>query len=139
VSAKKRGAGKPRRGGGSQNSTVGYGRPPTASRFKPGISGNPKGRPKGAKNLKTLIKEAMLATISIQEGGKTTRVIRLVAVMLRQLQSALRGDGKSAITIFKIAQQLGILEDGGDPSEISFSREEQQILNELIKRSQKDE
>jgi hypothetical protein len=139
VSAKKRGAGKPRRAGGSQNSTVGYGRPPVGSRFKPGTSGNPKGRPKGAKNLKTQIEDAFTAKISIQVGEKTIRVSRLEGVLLRLMQSALRGDGKSAMTILKIAQQLGILEDGGDPSEISFSREEQQIWNELIKRSQKDE
>ena len=31
---------------------VGYRRPPKKSRFKPGQSGNPKGRPKGTKNLK---------------------------------------------------------------------------------------
>ena len=29
---------------------VGYGKPPEASRFKPGRSGNPKGRPRGSKN-----------------------------------------------------------------------------------------
>ena len=32
---------------------VGYRRPPPASRFKPGQSGNPKGRQRGAKNFAT--------------------------------------------------------------------------------------
>jgi hypothetical protein len=139
VSARKRGAGKLRNGGSSQDSKVGYGRPPIGSRFKPGMSGNPKGRRKGSKNQKTLIKEEMLATIPIQEGGKTKHVTRLVAVVMRQMHSALRGDGKAAMTILKIVQQLGILQDDGDPSEISFSKEEQQFLDELFKRSKKDE
>jgi hypothetical protein len=32
---------------------VGYGRPPLATRFRAGQSGNPRGRPKGARNLST--------------------------------------------------------------------------------------
>ena len=59
MSAKDRGADKSRRSAESHSSAVGYGRPPVAKQFKPGTSGNPKGRPTGAKNLKTLIREAM--------------------------------------------------------------------------------
>ena len=70
MNAKDKGAGKSRRSADLQNSSVGYGQPPVASRFKPGTSGNPKGRPRGAKNLKTLIREAMIASIPIQEGRK---------------------------------------------------------------------
>jgi hypothetical protein len=33
----------------SANYGVGYGKPPKASQFSPGQSGNPKGRPKGAR------------------------------------------------------------------------------------------
>jgi hypothetical protein len=53
---------------------VGYGQPPLASRFKPGTSGNTTGRRKGSKNFKTLIKQAMTASISIQEGQTSRRV-----------------------------------------------------------------
>ena len=43
---------------GTANYPVGYGKPPLQSRFKAGTSGNARGRPKGSKNLKTLVKEA---------------------------------------------------------------------------------
>ena len=36
---------------------VGYGKPPASTRFKPGQSGNPKGRPKGANNKKPKLNE----------------------------------------------------------------------------------
>jgi hypothetical protein len=49
---------------------VGYGRPPQTSRFKPGQSGNPKGRPKAAKNLSTLAREKLQAKVSVREGGR---------------------------------------------------------------------
>src|SRR3954454_19403816 len=76
---------------------VGYGRPPIESRFQPGTSGNSRGRRKGSKNLKTLIRKAMTASISIQEGTKTRRVSKIEGVVLRQLQSALKGDDRSAM------------------------------------------
>jgi Family of unknown function (DUF5681) len=138
VSAKDKGAGKSRCSSNLQNSAVGYGRPPVANRFKPGTSGNLKGRPKGAKNLKSLIREAMIASIPIQEGEKTRRVSRLEGVVLRQIQSALRGNDKSAMAVVKMALQLGFLHDSGDPAEISLNREDEQILNELLARSRKD-
>jgi hypothetical protein len=137
VSARDKGAGKLRRSADLRNSAVGYGRPPVASRFKPGRSGNPKGPPKSAKNLKTLIREAMTASIPIQEGEKTRRVPRLEGVVLRQIQNALKGSDKSAMAVLKMALQLGLLQDSSDSGEISLGREDERILNELLARSRR--
>ena len=38
---------------------IGYRRPPVATRFRPGQSGNPRGRPRGARNLSTVIAAAL--------------------------------------------------------------------------------
>ena len=38
---------------------IGKGRPPTAHRFKPGTSGNPKGRPNGYRNFKKLFENVL--------------------------------------------------------------------------------
>jgi hypothetical protein len=46
---------------------VGYGRPPPHSRFKKGQSGNPWGRPPGAKNLKTVLNEALNERVIVVE------------------------------------------------------------------------
>jgi hypothetical protein len=118
---------------------VGYGQPPLASRFKPGTSGNTKGRPKGSKNLKTLIREAMTASISIQEGEKNRRVTKLEGVVLRQLQSALKGSDRAALAVIKMAHQLRFLEDSESAiAETALSPEEERILNELLARTRKD-
>jgi hypothetical protein len=120
--------------------SVGYGRPPSASRFKPGVSGNARGRPKGSKNLNTQVTEAMTASISIQEGTKTKRVSMIAGVVLRQLHKALMGDGPAAITVIKMALQLGLLNDSaGNSGEVVLSRDEEQILSELIARTRKDQ
>lgn len=46
---------------------VGYGKPPSATRFKPGQSGNPHGRPKGSKNIQPPIGENTLQDIILKE------------------------------------------------------------------------
>jgi hypothetical protein len=114
---------------------IGYGKPPTTSRFKPGKSGNAKGRPKGQKNLKTLIRQAMTAMISVQEGTSSRKVSKLEGVVLRQLQSALKGDDRSAMAVMKIATQLGILDEAADAgAETMLSPSDERILHELVER-----
>src|SRR4051812_4337181 len=51
---------------------VGYGRPPKATRFRKGQSGNPRGRPKGAQGLRSLLEAALAQQITVSEGGRTT-------------------------------------------------------------------
>jgi Family of unknown function (DUF5681) len=53
---------------------VGYCKPPIAPRFKPGRSGNPKGRPKGARNKLPALHEERLKTIIITEAYRTIKV-----------------------------------------------------------------
>ena len=45
-------------------------RPQNDGRFKPGCSGNPSGRPKGARNLKTDLDKALKKRVAIREDGK---------------------------------------------------------------------
>jgi len=115
---------------------VGYGRPPIESRFQPGTSGNPRGRRKGSKNLKTLVRKAMTASISIQEGTKTRRVSKIEGVVLRQLQSALKGDDRSAMAVIKMAMQMGLLEEPAinAAEDTALSGGDERILDELLAR-----
>ena len=75
--------------------SVGYGKPPQASRFRPGQSGNPKGKPKKAKTIQDLASKMQSRKITITENGKTKKVSVLEAMLQRQISKALNGDNAS--------------------------------------------
>ena len=53
---------------------VGFRKPPEATRFKPGQSGNPKGRLKGAKNRRPALHEERMKDIILDEADRTITV-----------------------------------------------------------------
>lgn len=77
--------------------SVGYGKPPRATRFKPGQSGNPKGRPRGSKNESTILKELLSEKLSLrQPNGRIKKIPALEGIHRKQLELALKGEVKSA-------------------------------------------
>jgi hypothetical protein len=76
---------------------AGYGKPPKIHQFKPGRSGNPKGRPKGAKNESTILKEVLQHKIPIRgPSGNVRKISVLEGIHRKVAEDALRGNVKSA-------------------------------------------
>jgi len=71
---------------------VGRGNPPKHTQFRKGISGNPKGRPKGSKNLSTLMMEAARDQVSATIGGKTRKISKIQATTMQLATKAAGGD-----------------------------------------------
>lgn len=85
---------------------VGYGKPPKHSRFKKGVSGNPKGRPKRQPpELGEVIKAVLDATVDYSEGGRTQTASRRELAVRRHLRNALKGDIGAAEALLKIRSQ----------------------------------
>src|SRR6266446_3029950 len=55
---------------------VGYGKPPLHTRFQKGQSGNPRGRPRGSKNLTTLLIQALDQLVVVTENGKRRKIAK---------------------------------------------------------------
>ena len=87
----------------SGNYKIGKGRPPQSTRWKRGQSGNPKGRPKGAKNLATIFAEALSQKFEIQEKGKTRMITAREGIVRRVINEALKGNIKA--TAFVLAKE----------------------------------
>jgi hypothetical protein len=77
---------------------VGYCRPPAAYRFKHGNNANPKGRRKGARNCKLVIRGVLFEAVTVREGDTVRQMPALEAVLKKTLSKALAGDNKSALT-----------------------------------------
>jgi hypothetical protein len=119
--------------GKRSDSAVGYGRPPLHTRFRPGKSGNPKGRPKNSRNLRTIIQDALTAKIVLRQGQGKRSISKLEGIVMRQVDGALKGNDKAALATLKMAAQVGLLE--GPESEIetaALSASEKEMMEELL-------
>jgi|tagenome__1003787_1003787.scaffolds.fasta_scaffold20892424_2 hypothetical protein len=90
------------------SSGTGYGNPPTHSQFKPGQSGNPRGRPKGTLNFASDLKRTLEAPITLNDGGKIKRVSTQKAVLLRMREKALKGDGRALDRLLEFARLFSV-------------------------------
>lgn len=110
---------------------VGYGSPPKHSRFKPGQSGNPKGRPKGVKNLKTDVLEKLNATVKVNQDGHVTKITTRRASLEVLAAKALRGDQRAIEQIIRLAEKF-------DPPiprvEDSLRHDDQAIIDAYMRR-----
>lgn len=90
---------------------VGYKKPPKHSQFKPGESGNPKGRKKGKKNFKTELLEEMYEKVVIQEKGKPCSISKQRVLLKQQINKAMQGDTQSAKLLLGWMQQIVVEEE----------------------------
>lgn len=86
---------------------VGYGKPPVATRFQPGQSGNPRGRPKGAKakanrlpalneeRMKTVVLEEAYRMITVRDGDRPIELPMIQAVIRSVGLNAAKGHQRS--------------------------------------------
>jgi hypothetical protein len=94
-----------------ENYVVGYKRPPQHRRFQPGVSGNPSGRPKGSQNLRSLFEKIMKEEISLREGDVTKKITKAEAILRGLFVGAMKGDTRSQMTLFRLAEQVGQFEE----------------------------
>ncbi len=83
---------------------VGFGKPPADTRFRPGQSGNPKGRPRGSKNkrpalnderLKGIILEEAYRSITVRDGHRNVSVPMAQAVVRSMAVNAEKGQHRA--------------------------------------------
>ena len=95
--------------GDKRKSAVGYGRPPVNRQFKRGQSGNPRGRPKGSKNLATMVAEALNEKIKVRTKDGRTRTLSKQELMVEvMINKAIAGDTKAFATVVQFLEKYEV-------------------------------
>lgn len=112
---------------------VGYKRPPRQTRFKPGQSGNPKGRPKGTPNHRTTVNQVMSEKVSVREGERTRTMTKLKAMVQAHASKAMKGDPRSASIVIGLVTRMGLLGDQQDEV-LAALPEDNAIIKDYLRR-----
>ena len=117
---------------------VGYGRPPRAYQWKPGQSGNSKGRRKGSKNTDTIFREILDHKIEVRVGGLQRKITVREAIVTKIAEDALKGDPKAAAFVLSRYDRL----QNSESSSEAVTQDDHDIINaylqRLLKKEQKD-
>jgi hypothetical protein len=112
----------------------GHGNPPKRYRFKPGKSGNPRGRPKGSRNIRTDLTELMKRKVAVRENGRQRRISRQEAMLLSLYDKALRGDVRAATSIINMMLELEPAARAEVAHERTLSETDKEILADFLRR-----
>jgi hypothetical protein len=123
---------------------VGYGKPPRHARFRPGVSGNPRGRPRGASagRADRLALKEIYRLIAVREGDQTI-VLPTVQAVIRQLgRIALKGNGPALRAYLamvraieqSVAMQADIKAENKPPTRILTNEERLEAVMALFNR-----
>jgi hypothetical protein len=119
--------------GPADDYNIGYCRPPRSTQFKPGTSGNPRGRPKGMKSVAKLLEEALSRRVTIQENGRE-RKMRAQDVIIRGLvNDAARRDSRALKLLFALIDRYGITNEREiDPA--TLNADDQNLIDSYLSR-----
>lgn len=119
---------------GDETVEVGYGRPPQHTRFRPGVSGNPRGRPRQSRNFSTVMNEELNQTVAVREGGKVRRLPKRVAIAKGLLNKVLQGDPRAATLLIPLILRLEAEQAAKNHAVQVLSQDDQQLLADYVRR-----
>jgi hypothetical protein len=116
---------------------VGYCRPPVETRFRPGQSGNPRGRPKGARSVSTVIAAALSERVAVTENGQRRHISKLEAAVKQLVNRAASGEFRATQLLLALAQANESHPASQD--EQRFSEDDAVVMKELARRLKGDD
>jgi hypothetical protein len=119
--------------GGRRDNDVGDKRPPKHTQFKPGVSGNPKGRPKGSANLRTRVVQQLRQIVTVTRNGRPTKMRKSELIALQLVDAAAKGDLKAAVLALRLDEEADVLRSNLSKEE-TFALPDQENLRFIADR-----
>jgi len=110
------------------------GNPPKHTQFRKGTSGNPRGRPKGSKNLATYLMEAARDQVSAAVGGKTRAISKLQATTMQLATKAAGGDQAAIARFLDWIDEIETRAASAKPSQFPFSASDTEVIQAIHER-----
>ena len=116
---------------GERNYEVGYGKPPRHTRFQKGRSGNPTGRPRGKKNLATLLSDALDEPVIVVENGRRKKISKRQAIITQLVNKSASADLKATQILLAMLRDIEARADLGSDDIPAFTEADQQIIRRI--------
>lgn len=110
---------------------VGRGNPPKHAQFKKGKTGNPSGRPKGSKNIATLIMEAAQDPVTAMIDGKPRKISKVQATTMQLATKAAGGDLKAVVRFLDWVDEIEVRAAAARPSQYPLSQADVDVIREV--------
>ena len=117
---------------------VGKGKTPVHSRYKPGQSGNPKGRRKGALNVKTELEELVNQAVTVNVGGRKVKMTSFKAMLWKNYQKALAGDARAFEKFMALLDRHGVGLPKIEAEAAPLDENEEEILADYLRSTRAD-
>ena len=110
---------------------VGYRKPPGHTRFKKGQSGNPKGRPAGAKNLSTLLSEALNEPVVVTENGGHRKITKRQAIITQLVNRSATADLRAIKILLDMLRDIEGQTEPASPETAAFTVADEKVIEQL--------
>jgi len=117
----------------SEKYDIGYKKPPKDSQFRPGQSGNKKGRPKDHRNTYNMLTEVLDQKISIKENGRDLRISKKLAMIMQLVNKAVKGDVKAINSLLPHMLMADVKEEDKNKILASISQDDREIITNYLK------
>jgi hypothetical protein len=110
---------------------VGYGNPPTHSRFQKGRSGNSTGRPRISKDFATITRRMLLERVVIVENGHKQTLSKQDVILKQIVNKALKGSNRFRALLLEYVPSMDlVLRRRPVPPKVAFERIKRSLLSD---------